>query len=265
MSTEFPKILVVDGEAIITRTEAFVPALMAAFEKAGFPAERMIANAEAYARLNLEYVPSKGDANYPVLAVQANKAFNPENVGLMIVRMGHTRGLSEDGAINEIVNKSGLKIEGGGSQLIREIYYARDRDLEALKACFALRQQGKKVPEELKNRENGPVGGGERHTINRTPIPWIIGVTAGQLNMDSRMADDYDIVHGVYQQRLPGYNIQQPESVSSVLFHADRDRKFEVLTTRIRTEDRVTPHQETVDRIIQAAYQLLGDPAQAPG
>lgn len=221
------RILLIDGEATFTGETVFVGALKETLEETGFGVFLSDSNFCGYHHLNLRIDPVfwSDDRLTPssgrLIIADEDKGFNPHNFGLIVVRMGHTLAKSMirqdiNAAVDphDVISSTSEWDWEGGRSLLHKFTMAADKN--------------------NKDEEGWPTIGGRR-------IPWVIGVSAGQLQMFSDEADRYPFLAEVMQQTLPTYNIEQ-------------DPAYRVKSNPIK------PHEETVQLIIERAIQLLGRP-----
>lgn len=212
------RILIIDAERLIRGEEVFVPALVMAFHKAGYEPERVESNNDALARMNLFYDRDASDFHKSRLTVKEGREFNPDGIQLIVARMGHTRARSDDRFINEQADPYHFSLQypwdyTGGHSLVKHFDRAQDRN-------------GYRF---------------ERPTIQSKSIPWVIGVSAGQLEEDAQSIDRSVCLHDVVFHTLPDYNIIQPKSL------------------RLTSSTVKTP-QEGVERVVESTRQLIGQP-----
>lgn len=210
------KILIIDAERLIQGEEYFVPTLLSAFHKAGYEPERVESNNDALARMNLFYDRDENDFHKSRLKIKESHEFNPERFALIVARMGHTLARSNDRTVNETVDPHHFTLQypwdyAGGHALVRHFEKAQDRNAYQF----------------------------ECPTIQSRAIPWVLGVSAGQLEEDARAIDRSVCLHDVIFHTLPGYNINQPT-------------KLRLSSSTVKTLS------DGVQRVLDSTKQLIG-------
>lgn len=210
------KILIIDAERLIQGEEFFVPELVKAFHMAGYEPERVESNNDALARMNLFYDREPDDFHKSRLKIRANSEFNPQRYELIVARMGHTIARSADRRINEAVDPYHFSVQypwdyEGGHSLVKHLERAQDRNSYRF----------------------------ECPTIQNRAIPWVLGVSAGQLEEDAQAVDRSICLHDVIFHTLPGYNIEQPE-------------KLRLSSATVKTLS------QGVQRVLDSTRQLIG-------
>lgn len=210
------RILIIDAERLIRGEEVFVPELVKAFHKAGYEPDRVESNNDALAKMNLFYDREPDDFHKSRLKIKAGKEFNPQRYELIVARMGHTLARSTDRAVNEAVDPHHFSIQypwdyAGGHSLIKHLERAQDRNAYRF----------------------------ECPTIQNRAIPWVLGVSAGQLEEDALAIDRSVCLHDVIFHTLPGYTVCQPKNLR-------------LSSSTVKTLS------EGVQRVLDSTKQLIG-------
>lgn len=212
------KILIVDAERLINGQQVFTSALQKSFHMAGYDPLHVESTLEALDALNLYLDRHPDDSHKGVLRVRDGKEFNPERYELVVARMGHTLSRSTDRALNERADPYHLTIQHkwdymGGHSLVRLFEEAMDRNGN----CF------------------------ERPTLQSRSLPYVLGVSAGQLEEDARRVDISACLHDVVFHTLPDYNPAQP------------------IPQRLHSAT-VKTVAEGVNRVVESTKQIIGAP-----